>query len=144
MPAYVSQAQLVDRYGTALLRQLTDRATPPSGAIDAAVVTRAITDAGALIDGYLSGRYQLPMATVPIMLLPVASAIAIYLMHGQIVTEKIRLDYQDAIKTLSNIANGSMRLDVAGAEPAGKAVSGVPQTNAPARPIVNGPIGGFI
>ncbi len=143
MPAYVSQAQLVDRFGDAMLRQLTSR-TVPSGAIDAAVVTRAITDAGATIDGYLAGRYQLPLPSVPALLVPVASAIAIYLLHGQLTTEKIRLDYQDALKALSNIASGTIRLDVAGAEPAGNQSSGAPQTNAPARPISNGPIGGFI
>ncbi len=141
---YVSQAQLVDRYGNKMLLDLTDRATPRSNVIDAAVVTRAITDAGALIDGYLAGRYQLPLVSIPALLLPVASAIAIYFLHGQMTTEKIRLDYQDAVKTLSSIAAGSVRLDVAGTEPAANSSSGNPQTNNPARPVQNGPIGGFI
>jgi phage gp36-like protein len=144
MPAYVTQAQLVDRFGNKMLLDLTDRATPRANVIDAAVVTRAITDAGALIDGYLKGRYQLPLASTPALLLPVASAIAIYLLHGQLTTEKIRLDYQDAIKTLYSLSMGTIRLDVAGAEPAANQASGSPQTNSPARPILNGTIGGFI
>ena len=141
---YVTQNQLVDRYGDLMLRQLTDRATPPAGVIDATVVTRAITDADALIDGYMAGRYRLPLADVPALLIPVASAIAIYLLHGQGSTEKIRLDYQDAIKSLYSISMGTVRLDVAGVEPTANSSSGVSQTNSPSRPLSSGTMPGLI
>ncbi len=144
MPAYVTQSQLVDRKGTKLLLDLTDRAMPRSGLIDAVVVTRAITDACALIDGYLSDRYQLPFSIVPASLIPIATDVAIYFLHGQLSTEKVRLDYQDALKALHDIQAGTFKLDVAGTEPQGKANLGQAQTNSPARPITNGPIRGFV
>ena len=62
---YTSQADLVDRYGTDMLVDLTDRETPPADAIDAAVVARALDDTDAAIDGFLLGRYALPLATTP-------------------------------------------------------------------------------
>ena len=53
---YATLDQLTDRYTERLLRQLTDRAAPPAGAIDAEVVDRALADTDAVIDGYLAGR----------------------------------------------------------------------------------------
>ena len=50
---YASQADLVGRYGESMLVDLTDRAEPPAGEIDAGVVTRALEDTDAAINGYL-------------------------------------------------------------------------------------------
>lgn len=122
---YASQDQLVERYGNQLLVDLTDRATPPSGAIDADVVTRALDDTNALIDGYLKGRYLLPLATTPPLLTDLAQQIAIYKLHKQMVSDKIQRDYDGAIATLKQIANGIVRLDVAGVEPAASGSQGV-------------------
>jgi phage gp36-like protein len=123
--SYCTQAELVERYGTGMLIELTDRADPPANAIDGAVVTRGIDDAGALIDGYLKGRYALPIADTPPLLRDLALAIAIYKMHAGIAGDKIRKDYDDALGVLRAITVGTVRLDVAGAEPAASGATGV-------------------
>jgi phage gp36-like protein len=140
---YCTQQQLTDRYGEKLLRQLTDRATPPAGAIDATVVGRALADTDALIDGYLKGRYVLPLATTPALLAYVAQAIAIYQLHVTAVPEKIKDDYDGAIATLRAIASGTVRLDVAGVEPEGSNSSGVRASDRP-RDLTPDNLRGFV
>jgi phage gp36-like protein len=123
--SYCTLDQLTARYGETMLRQLTDRAQPPAGVIVSAVVDRALADTDALIDGYLRGRYALPLPDVPPLVTDLAQQIAIYKLHGQTVADKIDADYQQALKTLAMIAAGTVRLDVAGIEPAASGASGV-------------------
>lgn len=140
---YVTQQQLVDRFGEQLLLQLTDRAVPPAGKIDAAVVADAIRDAGAVIDGYLAGRYQLPLGDVPDLVRDLALSIAIYKLHTYSPDPKIQGDYDGALRTLRDIANGVMRLSVAGIEPTGSQASGVQYVDR-ARDLTPDNLHGFI
>ncbi|MEY9358955.1 phage gp36-like protein [Bradyrhizobium yuanmingense] len=128
---YATQAELVERFGETMLIDLTDRADPPAGAIDAGVVADALTDTDAMIDGYLLGRYLLPLAATPTLLKDLAKAIAIYKLHRDAVSDKIRSDYEDALKTLRLIASGDIRLNVAGVEPASSGANGVRTTDRP-------------
>lgn len=115
---YTTQAELVSRYGEDLMIDLTDRADPPAGAIDGSVVTQALTETDALIDGHLATRYQLPLASTPPMVADLARAIAIYKLHIYTAPEKISDDYKDAQATLNRISSGAIRLPIAGIEPA--------------------------
>lgn len=140
---YCTLDQLTERYGEKMLRQLTDRATPPAGAIDAAVVDRALADTDASIDGYLAGRYQLPLGATPALLADLAQTIAIYKLHGQTVAQKVADDYAQALKMLGLIAAGVVRLGVAGIEPPASGASGV-RTNDRERDITPDNLRGFI
>lgn len=126
---YASQADLVERFGTSMLIDLTDRASPPAGEIDAAVVTRALEDTDAAINGFLLGRYKLPLPETPPALRDIAQAIAIYKLHRDVSSDKIRQDYLDAMKTLGQIRTGVVRLDIAGVEPAASDAGGVQVTD---------------
>ncbi|WP_316191305.1 MULTISPECIES: DUF1320 domain-containing protein [unclassified Bradyrhizobium] len=141
--SYASQSDLVSRYGTPMLIDLTDRAEPPAGVIDAAVVSQALADADAAIDGYLLGRYTLPLATTPPLLRDLAVPIAVYKLHRDSVSDKVRSDYLDALKILSQISTGVVRLAVAGIEPAASGASGVRTTDR-ARPLTPENLKGFI
>lgn len=114
MPAYTTQSDLEERYGTQFLIQLTDRADTPTGAIDADVVTRAIAQTEGLIDGYLAGRYALPLATVPDPIPAIAAQIAIYVLHVYEPNAKITRDYEMAIKDLDRISKGAIQLAAEG------------------------------
>lgn len=122
---YTNLAQLTARYGAQLLLQLTDRTDPPLGAVDAALLEQVLTDTDAVIDGYLAGRYVLPLATIPPQLPSIAQAIAIYRLHVYEPEAKIAKEYDGAIADLVRIANGTIRLPVAGVEPVGTDASGV-------------------
>lgn len=77
----------------------------PVGAVD-----DALAKADAMIDGYLLGRYGVPLVKVPDMLPPLAVAIARYNLLGETATERARNDYKDAISRLLDIQAGRMRL----------------------------------
>lgn len=140
---YCTQAQLENRYGAALLVEISDRADVPTGTIDADLITRAITDATALIDGYLAGRYALPLATIPALVTDLAQRIAIYYAHSNVASEKIGKDYEAALRQLKDIASGLIKLDAGGAEPAGSGASEV-RTNEPERPLSAATMKGFV
>jgi len=122
---YITLDQLTDRYGERLLVQITDRAAPPVGSVDTAVVNRALADTDAVIDGYLAGRYALPLAEVPPLLTDLGQAIAIYKLHMFEPDPKIAQDYKDALASLDRIAKGVIRLPVTGIEPESSGASGV-------------------
>lgn len=123
--AYATIDQLTDRYGERLLIQVTDRSTPPSSVIDPAVVDRALADTDATIDGYLAGRYALPLTATPPLLADLAQAIAIYKLHPFAPDPKIEQDYKDAIGALDRLSRGVIRLPIAGIEPTSSGAAGV-------------------
>ncbi len=114
---YATTQQLEDRFGHRLLLDLTDRADPPVGQIDVDVVDRVLTDTDALIDGYLKGRYVLPLAETPPLIVDLALTIAIYKLHTYSPDPKIEEDYKMALRSLEMVGKGTIRLPVEGAEP---------------------------
>lgn len=140
---YASYEQLVAFAGEDQLIELSDRSGSGATAVDAALCARALADADALIDGHLAGRHALPLAAVPPLLTTLALPIALYKAHSRSVPEKVRKDYEDALRTLERIADGRVKLDVAGAEPA-VAGGGDVRANTPARPLTAETMTGFI
>lgn len=112
---YTTLAELIERFGDTTLKQLADR--DGDGAIDQDVIDRAIADAGAIIDGYLKVRYALPLSSVPPLLSPIAADVAFYHLHPHGAPDEVRSRYRDAIRQLEGLARGTVRLNVAGAEP---------------------------
>jgi phage gp36-like protein len=141
--SYATEAALAERYGTDLLVQITDRATPPAGLVDAGVVARALADTDATIDAALGVRYLLPLRDVPAVVVDLALAIAIYKLHRFVPDQKIRDDYDQALRDLRAIAKGELKLDVAGVEPAGNGSGGVRVTDRD-RPLTADTLTGFI
>lgn len=141
--SYCTKAELETRFGTAMLVDATDRGAEATGAIDPNAVARAIKDADALIDGYLAARYQLPLASTPDLVNTLSLTIAIYKLHPAVADEKLRKDYEDALKTLQHISRGDIRLDLAGSEPA-TADHGDVRTNEPERPLSAATMKGYI
>jgi phage gp36-like protein len=110
---YATQADLEARFGQRELIQLTDRAIPPTGAVDGAVLNAALADADARIDAYLQGRYTLPLADAPAILVQLASDIARYLLQDDRATDEVRRRYGDAIRYLEQVAAGKVSLSPA-------------------------------
>lgn len=79
-------------------------------------IQQAVTESGAVIDGYIGRRYTLPLASVPGILVTWARAITRYKLHGDRITgettDPIVRDYKDAIKFLSLVADGKFSLGV--------------------------------
>jgi phage gp36-like protein len=141
--SYCTLQNLTDRYGERLLVEISDRGESASDTIDEALISRAIADADALIDGYLAARYKLPLSTTPAIVTDLSQAIAIYKAQARVADEKIAEDYRTALKTLRDIANGLVKLDVDGVEPAASGASEV-RTNNPERPLSAATMKGYI
>jgi phage gp36-like protein len=108
---------MIRRYDEQQLIQLTDRAEEPTGMIDAAILSAALDEASALINSYVARRYKTPVDPAPILLRNLCAAIAYFDLHRGRHAEETRAAYDDALRTLANISNGSVVLEVAGDEP---------------------------
>jgi len=141
--SYATLQMLSDRFGVRLLIQLTDRGDVSSGVLDNAVLDRALADTDAEIDGRLKDRYVLPLAETPPLIADLAQAIAIYKLHIYAPDPKIEADYKYAMRTLREIADGIVRLSVAGVEVTGTGGSGARVTDRE-RPLTPETMKGFI
>ncbi|MDX8354354.1 DUF1320 domain-containing protein [Cognatiyoonia sp. IB215182] len=140
---YATLDQLIDRYGTPVLINLTDRAEIPAGVINQAVIDRVLADTDAVIDGYLEKRYALPVTDVPPMLADIGQAIAIYKLHVFQPDQKIEDEYREAMRMLREIADGRITLTIAGKPAAGSGSSGARLTDRE-RPLTEQNLKGFI
>lgn len=138
---YATEQDIIDLHGAELLDLLAD--TDADGVRDPETVTRAIDDASALIDGYLSGRYALPLSQVPRTLATLCVDIAIYRMarSPDLLTEDIRQRYEDALKFLRDIAAGKAGLGLS--EPAPEASSETVLVEGPERLFSRGTLRGM-
>ena len=140
---YATVQQMTDRFGANLLVALTDRAAVATGLIDSAIVEKALNDASEVIDGYLASKYVLPLATTPGIVADLCQSIAIYKLHITQPDEKIVRDHQDGLKALRDIADGRLRVPVAGLDPTVTGGSGV-QIVDRERPFTEDNMTGFI
>lgn len=107
MGSYVTQADLVARYGEQDLVRLTDRTNSPPSTIDSDVVTAAIGDAESFAQTYIRARYTLPLAEVPAALTRQVAAIAWWNLKGPgRATEDDRQAYEDAMRWLEKVGDG--------------------------------------
>lgn len=99
MTVYTTRAVLVAAYGERELIQLTDRAR--TGAIDDAILTQAIGEAGAEIDGWLAAAgVPHPYPASHPLLRQYAGDIARYRLYTHAPPEHIRRRYEDAVAWL--------------------------------------------
>ncbi|MFN3879801.1 MAG: gp436 family protein [Nitrincola lacisaponensis] len=109
MQLYATTQDMINRYGQDELVLLTDR-DGSLGAIADLVLDQALADASAEIDGYLGGRYQLPLPTVPAVLTRICCDIARYLLHDEQAPEQLQKRYESSIKFLRSLGNGELSL----------------------------------
>lgn len=108
--SYATVTDLQERLGLPRLTQLTDLSDPPVGLPDNTVAQRALDDAAAEIDGYLVGRYPLPLAAVPGVLKVHAVSIAHYRLLGSAADENERKVYEGVLRFLGLVAKGDVLL----------------------------------
>lgn len=141
--SYATLAMLVKRFGERTLIELTDRGEAPTGQIDEALVAQELANTDAVINGRVGVRYRLPLDPVPEEVTDIALAIAIYKLHVFSPNDKIVKDYELALRTLRDIADGSVKLDAAGIEPASSGAQGVQYIDRE-RPLTPESLTGFI
>lgn len=142
---YATQADLIQRFGEEELIQLTDRAL--TGQVERGAVNAALADADAAIEGYLAGRYAVPVSPIPALLRRLACDMARFFLHGNAATEPVRQAYEDAQRMLKDLADG--RAVLVGAAPAASgavpaASPGKVRVDAPARGLDRMSLGDYL
>ena len=107
---YCTKQDLIDRFGQNELVDLTDRNS--LGVIDDSVLNQAIADASAEMDGYLGGRYALPLVTVPPVLKALCCNIARYKLYDEQASDQVTKRYDSAVKFLFSVSKGEISLGV--------------------------------
>lgn len=107
--AYCTKQDMIDRFGEQEIIQLTDRLS--TGVIDDVVLDKAITDAAAEINPYLSG-YNLPLIILPNSLIRISCDMARYYLYDDNVSDTIIARYESALKFLLMVANGTIMLGI--------------------------------
>ncbi|MCF7963976.1 MAG: DUF1320 domain-containing protein [Methylobacter tundripaludum] len=106
--AYCTLQNLEDRFGESELIQLTDESNV--GAIDAVIVNRAITDADAEINSYLTA-YTLPLANVPANFELMACDLVRFYLYKNQIPDVVDTRYKKAIRYLEKVAEGKIKLE---------------------------------
>lgn len=137
MSAYATVLDLVGRYGADELAQRTDRQLPrlvtgqmlqtaaeggdlsgledeQQAAVAASLVVleQALNDASVMVDGYISSRYPVPLNSVPAVLPRLTCELARFNLYEDICPEHIEKRQIAALKTLRDIADGTLSLGV--------------------------------
>ena len=102
---YATESDLVARFGDEIENLKTMLPSQSS-------VQDAIQDATEEINGYIGGRYALPLPNVPSNLERMACDIARYRLYFQQPTEEVRKRYEDAIAFLKRVADNKAHLQI--------------------------------
>ena len=119
--SYATVLDMINRYPNRDLVQLTNE-DPTATTINATPITQALADASAEIDGYIEGRFTLPLTDPPAVLSRLTTDIAMYRMQSLRPLhdlEDARKRYEDAVATLIKVAAGNLTLGLSadGQEP---------------------------
>ncbi|MDP1681083.1 MAG: DUF1320 domain-containing protein [Burkholderiales bacterium] len=145
---YATATDILDRFDAEEIAQRADRATPrlvtadllklaaaagdlsgytvaeqAAAAAALVLVNRALTDASDAIDGYLSGRYAVPLATPPQAIGRIACDLARYYLFDDQATDTVQKRYDTAVQFCRDVAAGKVSLGaIVDAPPSGGTV----------------------
>lgn len=106
--AYCTLEDLVKRFGLDELVQLTDDVG--NGLIDSQKVQSAIDDATSEIDGWIAGRYTLPLENTPATLVRICANIARYNLYDDAVSDLVQKQYDASVKFVMSVGKGEISL----------------------------------
>lgn len=111
---YCTNADILSRVTNADLVQLTND-VPTATTIDTPKLSGIVTLANSIVDSYLRGRYELPLAITDINLTDIACSLAIYkiyeLRFRNSMSESIQKSWEQAIARLKDYQSGITLLD---------------------------------
>jgi phage gp36-like protein len=108
--AYCIKADILERLDSAILISLTDDSG--AGVEDDDVITRAIADADAEIDGYVGSRHSVPLSPVPAVIRKYSVDISIWNIYTRRTeaTPEVKDRYDSAMKFLDRVSKGQISL----------------------------------
>ena len=117
---YCTQQDLEQAFGAETIALLLDR--DGNGAADTGALDDAVAYVDAKIDGYLIGKYQVPL-TMPLAIITgIACDLVRYRLSPDKASEIVTERHEQAHRDLAGIASGIIRLDAATSSPQGLGV----------------------
>lgn len=107
---YCDESAFAQRFGEKELAELL----PEDEGDDGRVYAAAASDADSLIDSYLAGRYAVPLAVVPALIVGLAADLTRHELYDDAPPKEVEARYQRAIELLEQIRDGE--LDLPGVE----------------------------
>ena len=104
---YATPADMIARFGQ---QEMIDLSAPGEQSVNEGVLTQALSDASALIDSYVSGRYTVPLSPIPVVLSRTACSVARYYLYDDQVKESVERSFKDATRYLQEISKGTVKL----------------------------------
>ena len=105
---YALKADMVSRFGEKELIELTDR--EGVGVLDDAVLTTALTEAQGEVNSYIAAVYDLPLPSVPAIVVTATCNIARFRLYNNAATDEVKIRYDDTIRWLRDVARGPATL----------------------------------
>jgi len=113
--SYATANDLIARYPNRDLVQISNE-DPTQTTVNTTVLSQALSDASAEIDGYIASRFALPLSDPPAVLSRLACDIAMYRLQSLRPLHDLtdaRKRYDDAIELLMRVARGEVTLGLA-------------------------------
>jgi phage gp36-like protein len=142
--AYSSEADILKDISEIELAQLTSES---DATVDHDVVSKAIADADAEIDGYVAVRSAVPLDPVPALVNKLSTRIALYNLFTRRasraggVNETVKDNYTRAVEVLKAISKGDVKLGVD--QPVNTVSSGGSQVESASRVFTRDSLQGF-
>lgn len=112
---YAQPSDMIARYPNRDLVQLTNEDSTQT-TVNQTVLQQALADASAEIDGYLEGRFTLPLTDPPAVLARLTCDVAMYRLQALRPLHDLaeaRKRYEDAVAVLVRVADGTLTLGLA-------------------------------
>ena len=110
---YATLDDMLVRFGERELIELSD--PEEQATLNEATVATALRDASDLIDGYVAGRYRVPLVPVPAPVRRWCVDIARFYLDTLRTNEAVRQAYDDALAGLKDVARGAVVFQTEGA-----------------------------
>lgn len=127
---YATVTDMIARFGETHLIRLSRPEDRNAETVDVEKIERALTDVSGVIDGYIRGRYLVPIASPPVEIVRAACVLARYeLAQGEHMepSEEMSKARKETITWLENISKELINLDVPAALASGPAVGSGPR-----------------
>lgn len=108
--AYATPDDLITMFGEPAMRAMSDIDDVAAGEVVVQRLQRALETATGEVDGYLTGRYALPLATVPSVVRTHVLCLARYHLMGASPDDKATADRKAAISFFERVASGAIPL----------------------------------
>lgn len=143
---YATVTDMIARFGETHMIRLSRPEDRTAETVDAVKIETALADVSAVIDGYIRGRYFVPIVTPPAEIVRAACVLARYdLAQGEHMepSDEMEKARKDVIGWLENISRELVNLDIPAAQPVGPAVGSGPRMSDRERIVTFDTLRGF-